>query len=593
MANGFVAYLNSMNNANSGNENALAESQILNDYYEKIRIERKIGDYIYKLLFTEKNKAVILTGHAGDGKTSILVQILRKLGYFNNGKKSLLEKELFNNNFFYVKDMSELNEDNQEMMLKQLLIYPTQGISSMLISNTGPLINTFKRLIKFQAKKSSCKEYEINKRIEEFEMKLLNGIDNVESPIIKFNFEGNDYEFIIINIANIDNSYFVREIFDKILQEQLWEDCLECINRDKCPVYTNKQNLVRNKKRVVDFIERLYIWFNENESRLTIRQMLSHITYAITGNLNCDSISKQIINQKNSLFKYSFANLFFGYRGFDLVTESSNIRAIRELNKVKLDEIALKEDYTLFVKEDYCCFDKFNMELLEDILNQNIGSLSIQNENSVKLRRAFRRFYILFSIINENEFNQIVTQLFSDVFSMYYKLITTDDISKNFRDKISDMIFQALYKIYIGVYPLKNENTLFLTLKKNYNDMQNVQLVQGDVRKDKINLKQDYLNNNIEQTTKMFIPYIKIGKIKYDLNLQTLDYLNKTKEGAIFTSLNPTFTFGLTKLKADLLNEFRYDDDEEIKVLVIKRDTVDGIRIYIENTKLHAIEGRW
>ena len=85
MGNKFVDYLNSMNNADSSNENALAESPILSEYYDFIKIERKLGEYIYDYLIKDEKKAIILTGHAGDGKTSILIQILNKMGYFNEG----------------------------------------------------------------------------------------------------------------------------------------------------------------------------------------------------------------------------------------------------------------------------------------------------------------------------------------------------------------------------------------------------------------------------------------------------------------------------------------------------------------------------
>ena len=50
MSNDFVEYLNSMNNANSKNENALAESQVTNPYFGKVKVNRKIGDNIYKKL---------------------------------------------------------------------------------------------------------------------------------------------------------------------------------------------------------------------------------------------------------------------------------------------------------------------------------------------------------------------------------------------------------------------------------------------------------------------------------------------------------------------------------------------------------------
>ena len=140
MCNDFVEYLNSMNNESSATENALAESQVLNKYYDYIKVDRELGDYIYNKLFDGDKKAIILTGHAGDGKTSILIQVLDKLGYFKNGKKSLKQSELYDNKLFYVKDMSELNEEVQSDILKDVLLYPNKGISSFLVSNIAVFV---------------------------------------------------------------------------------------------------------------------------------------------------------------------------------------------------------------------------------------------------------------------------------------------------------------------------------------------------------------------------------------------------------------------------------------------------------------------
>ena len=56
--NGFVDYLNSMNNANSDTAEALAESQVLSAYYEKIQIQRKLGSYIANRIRNQENITV-------------------------------------------------------------------------------------------------------------------------------------------------------------------------------------------------------------------------------------------------------------------------------------------------------------------------------------------------------------------------------------------------------------------------------------------------------------------------------------------------------------------------------------------------------
>jgi len=70
-----------------------------------------------------------------------------------------------------------------------------------------------------------------------------------------------------------------------------------------------------------------------------------------------------------------------------------------------------------------------------------------------------------------------------------------------------------------------------------------------------------------------------------ELDYQKLNYFNNINEGQIFTHLNPTFTFGLNKLKTSLLKECE-DDSDEIAVLLIKNDNLDRINIYIENENM-------
>ena len=89
--NPFVDYLNSMNNASSDTIAALAESQVNSPFFRKIQIERNLGRYLSDRIRSGEHLSVVLTGHAGDGKTSILVQILQDLGFLD--ENSLLEPE--------------------------------------------------------------------------------------------------------------------------------------------------------------------------------------------------------------------------------------------------------------------------------------------------------------------------------------------------------------------------------------------------------------------------------------------------------------------------------------------------------------------
>lgn len=583
--NKFVSYLNSLNNANGSNENALAESQLLNDYYDSIVIDRKITDYIYNLLFNKDNNIpLVLTGHAGDGKTSILIQILKKAGYFNNGLKALKEVDEFDSKLLYIKDMSELNESKQEDMFLNFIMAPENKESSILISNTGPLINTTKRLLE--------KEYSKDE-IEDFEINLLSQIDEIESSEIIIKLKDKEYLFKVINIAKIDNTYFVGEIIRKLTQINLWKSCELCSCNEKCPVYNNFKTIYNNQERIIEFVERLYIWFSDNQQRLTIRQMMSHLSYAISGNLDCNDINKKIIKDYDNLFNYHFANLFFGHVGTTFDKNSFNIKTIRMLNEQMFEEKALiEEDYKLFVQEDYSIFDEKTSKILENTIRNNYESLGIKNKESIMMRRSFRRFYMLLSKVDEEEFNNILKQVFSEVFPLYYELICEPITKKciRTRNRVKDIVFSGLYRYLIGVYS-NSSDQLYLTLKKENMDFQSVQLVLGSVSKNDIKLEQEKIIGNIENSDKRNKIIIKFGSVNFELTYQTLDYLYNISEGKVYTKLNPSFTFDLTKLKSQLIKAYGKKDEDytTIRILAILNNNVKEIMLDFDDEILFEV----
>ena len=78
--NKFVTYLNGLHNYNAQNQNAYGERNAQSEYYAKTMVKIDICDHIVKLLKDEEPHMIILTGHAGDGKTSIMFQVLESMG---------------------------------------------------------------------------------------------------------------------------------------------------------------------------------------------------------------------------------------------------------------------------------------------------------------------------------------------------------------------------------------------------------------------------------------------------------------------------------------------------------------------------------
>lgn len=117
----YIDYLNSLHNYNAQNENAYGERNIDNPYFKEVMVRVGLCDYIKENLTVKEPHIIILTGHAGDGKTSIMYQVLTDIGAEFDAKEKLSEITLPNGaQCLCVKDFSEIPEEEQENQIDRI-----------------------------------------------------------------------------------------------------------------------------------------------------------------------------------------------------------------------------------------------------------------------------------------------------------------------------------------------------------------------------------------------------------------------------------------------------------------------------------------
>ena len=79
MENPFVAYLNTLQGIDANNKGSLAESQARNPLFKELRVPHPLAAEIINELTGDDVGHVILTGHAGDGKSTLALEIIRAL----------------------------------------------------------------------------------------------------------------------------------------------------------------------------------------------------------------------------------------------------------------------------------------------------------------------------------------------------------------------------------------------------------------------------------------------------------------------------------------------------------------------------------
>lgn len=583
--NGFVDYLNSTNNAGGNSTGSLAESQVKSEYFDRVKVDRNLGSYIAETVKNHDYHAFILTGHAGDGKTSVLVQVLKSLNLLNNGEG--LEQMKDYQEFFYVKDMSEIAEDQQTQILEKSLSAPRRNKSSLLISNTGPLLNTFIRLAAYARKLQGVK-FEESERID-LQSKLLSQLDtNTDEEITV---EG--HKFYLVNIARVDNVSFSSAILKKIVSMDLWKECSTCSCAERCPIWNNVVRVNAQLNRVARFVESYYRFLYENDKRMTIRQMVGQISYAITGNLTCDYIANHFL--KEPFFNYSFANLFFGFIGLDEARDSSQIKGISQIRLLALDKKSLDVDYKLFVNNDFSSFfitdvanelydlKKKHQKHYQVLDEENARSASEQGKEA-KLRRAIRRFYLVYSADLQED--KILDQVFGTNYTLYEKLVSSKQAKSVLRN-VQTLVFRALYIKNTGFLP-DNTSELPLTLRRENSVFQNVMLVLGTLSKNDLNIIQRPVSSVFEDTESKQELYLKVNQQQFLLTLPMLTYFDDLVQGSISSNSNPALTHGIAKLDTLLLDEFgdelpESEDDCELKLLI---NTTDG-----QNIRYYAFDG--
>lgn len=422
----YIDYLNSLHNYNAQNENAYGERNIDNPYFKDVMVRVGLCDYIKENLTVKKPHILILTGHAGDGKTSIMYQVLTDMGAEFDVKEKLSEITLPNGaKCLCVKDFSEIPKEEQTNhidrinVMKKSVDMVKNGNYVFMVANTGPLINTFGEL------------FDTNDNKEKSRIQLINMMDNNDGEI-KFI---QDVPLCVINVATVDNVYFATEFLEKIIQDNLWEKCEACNKHHYCHIYRNRNLIVENKTKVYEFINNHFIWLTEYGTRLTIRSMTEQLTYMITGGMSCEEVTN------NDAYKYLFSNLFFGYIGTKLNARALNIIAIAAANKCMYDHKRLRSDEKLLVGKEYK--DMFGNAIKEIITDAEKNNAFIGGWTEF-----LRRTYLFTNIITDDV---VISQDYEDVFSKQFKryLVLRDGIDTPSKTD-ANLIADALSMIYIG-----------------------------------------------------------------------------------------------------------------------------------------------
>ena len=532
--NPFVPYLNSLSNASAGNENATAEAQIGNKYFTNIRVEHPIFQFIYRQLFTEK-KHVILTGNAGDGKTTIAAEIYRH--HFGMYKPLSAREE--SSDLVLIKDLSELPEGQRSSIFSEAM--DEQQKVYLIVSNTGTLIENMSQLQQGEGIKKSS---------------LLIALE-ADHPLLI-----GEERFLIVNIGRINSIAAALSVGERMLDNENWKNCVSCNRSKDCPICINVNLLQENRKLVLERIGLAYRRLYEYGNRLTMRQMTGHIAYVITAGLNCEDIkamSKNALEERYT--RYLFFNRFFGDDGEEEIPEAMQLLPVRKIKEAELgvflDPFIERSIWKKQTEE--IPFSESIMKVLEHVRSSSENS-------SNKMRIQVRRLLYFFFPPNEQGVSQYLCGFLQSPMLLTYlqQLEENKPLSRYKEERQLRFLLQVLQECYVGVRLLENEyraRDLYITL--NPPGSSKTQLILGKAHIEDFSLGKKNIYETEEIKHRLLTMRYQVDKAELELDLPFLDYVARRYQGEVAEELSVFYLDRLQRFKIILLENINNNTGEE------------------------------
>ena len=566
-ANPFIAYLNTLQGTDANNKGSLAESQAKNPLFKELRVPHPLAKEILDELTGDAGENVILTGHAGDGKSTLALEVVRALRGLSpddpipGGLKKRETISLGGRTISIVKDLSECTNTERKALVNDLF-RPGSCERFFLVSNTGPILSLFRD-----------NRDRTGEDVATIEDHLLNAMDSdIRRP-----FAFGSVSFFVHNLARRDNLELGMDLLKRMVHSPQWEQCGECPASGRCPLLANRDLLKRHFLLASKRIRMLYFRAYAYGERLTMRQMSAHFSFFLTGGASCRKMAALVASGAEiRLERHLFANLFWGDDGLEDIPQ-----AVRQLHAVSvMREQRFDTRYSPREERQFWNFGggtplATTDKTLADFETQARGGkkAALPGRDAALVRRQYRRLvFFLGSPASDG------TDGFSAFLSAFLNSPRLLDV-QGWQDNPSSFkpkslivpIYCVLQEEFSGMRPLEGmgkAGTLYITLNRRGGDIrQSVQLVLS-----KFDFH-DHLEIRLIDGKLVLCGIGKLDGIRLDLPLPFLDYLTSQNKGELGRGLQRSYRDRLEDLKARILATIRSGDAQG---LVLLRRRTDG-----------------
>ena len=562
----FVSYINSLNSLDGNSDGALAEKQAQEALFCQIQVEHPLVNEIYSILTTQGNhRHIILTGHAGDGKSTIALELYKRLKQLPADlplDAGLQAKEELNYGgipITIIKDLSEWSQADQEQLWQEIKSNQRRFV---LVSNTGSLLSLIS--------KNSDDDQKM-----QWEDKVLEAMDSSQEKTLELE----NTIFSVYNLALRNNLDIAKSLWNKMVHAPGWEKCQQCTFAKVCPILKNISLIQQYDVTILERLGLLLERISAYGSRLTMRQISAHFSYMLCSGYNCSQIMDIAVagtRFTENAGDYYFFNHFFGDNA-----NAADYRA-EQLKSVKVIKAQNFESHLASGFERYFWLNgqkgavTLNIPELDKYYNKVCKEACIETDpeksgpDGSAARRQIRRMFFFLHTPTEAEkagFEKFMGAfLNSEMLLQYNTWKQNEKLPLDKRSKLQDQLFQVLQEHFCGVRipdgSKSSGKSLYITLaRKQHNIRQSAQVVLG-----KVNFS-DNFNLKFENGIVILQGKASCKGIDLELTLPFLDYIDHRKNGGISSVLQSSYIDRLEKFKADVLECCTIPNDDGIVLL--------------------------
>lgn len=572
-----VNYLNTLHRLNGSNINTTAEAGLVNKKYASqiiVKDEALIDSVIEAL---ENNGKVLLTGFAGDGKTTLAKLVADELtGADVDFSETVITFSAEEKKYVVIKDLSEISQDKaSDLILSQLMAPDT---SLLLVSNTGSIRT---RLLDIY---DHNHWHEVYRSKASFEAAILKGIE-CNSETAEGNIEIGSIMIHTFNLVKRDNLKTAKQVLRKMLDLDDWNTDDE--EEKNSVIHLNVSLMKANDYLAVDRMFYIYRKMYEYGTRLTMRNLIEHFAYTITGNRN--SFDKSYSN-------YIFFDNFFGVAN----PFAAEIEAIKCLNRYSFGNDVPSvwkrriwngigdDKYPIQMPGEVQKIDRFaKLFSRESYLN---CYYSLKDQSSV-----LRSVFFLNDVEEESFHMYLASFLNSPAFWYFMENQEKQGSISRKTIKALDRILKRVMRDYCSGLRMQSDKTesndnIYITMaRKSKFVNQSTQIVLGvfswdsnhiEIKtvKDSRDIYQYYLNlkNNSNTFDNRMV-----------LNLPLLDYISQIDAGSPLEDRESIFQKRLENIKLMLLNNSpKIEDDCIFVVYKDIQNKVNKVQYFIEDNQI-------